>query len=68
MGADFTIFGADVFQVFLTFIAAGAVYGGIRADLKHLSEKAAQAAHNSESAHNRITEHILQFHSRRKDD
>jgi hypothetical protein len=48
------------------FIAAGAIYGGIRADLKISREKADAAFNLAEHAHSRITEHLEQYHTKRQ--
>jgi len=48
-----------IVQLVLYVLAAGAVYGGIRADLRHLHEKADQARESARRAHKRLDDLIL---------
>ena len=64
------MFGGDgslLLQVVTILIAAGAVYGGIRSDLKSTREKAEEAASAARRAHERLDAHI-QFGRRRNDE
>jgi hypothetical protein len=50
---------------FIAIIAgAGAIYGGIRADLKAMHEKLAENAAAAARAHERIDRHVETFHTR----
>jgi hypothetical protein len=49
---------ADLLQIVLTLIGAGAVYGGIRADMRNIRESVARASATADSAHRRIDDHI----------
>lgn len=46
-------------QVALYVLGVGAVYGGIRADLRHLHEKADAAKESARRAHSRLDDLIL---------
>lgn len=46
--------GSLLLQVVTVLIAAGAVYGGIRSDLKAIHERIAQIERAAEKAHDRI--------------
>lgn len=51
--------GGLIIQIALYVLTAGAVYGGIRADLKHLHEKADAARESARRAHRRLDQLIL---------
>lgn len=53
-------------QLAVMLLSAGAVYGGIRSDLKNTREKAEEAAHAARRAHERLDDHIQ--NGRRRDD
>lgn len=58
---------ADVaLKLAMMLLGAGAVYGGIRADLKTTRERAIEALNVANRAHRRIDDHIE--HQRRRDD
>lgn len=54
-------------QLAVMLLSAGAVYGGIRSDLKSTREKAEEAASAARRAHERLDDHI-QFGRRRNDE
>lgn len=45
-------------------VGAGAIYGGIRADLKQLRERVESNAQAVGRAHERMDRHVEQFHAR----
>lgn len=47
-------------SVLVSVFSAGAIYGGIRADLRTLHEKVASAAKSASRAHERIDNHLEQ--------
>lgn len=47
-----------IYQIGLGLLAAGAVYGGIRTDLRWQREKSEAAAQSARRAHERIDEHV----------
>lgn len=47
-----------IYQVAVSLLAAGAVYGGIRSDLKSQHEEIARAQKMADWAHHRINEHL----------
>ncbi len=49
---------SDLLQIVMTLIGAGAVYGGIRADLRNIQESVKHAREAADSAHRRIDDHI----------
>lgn len=55
-----------LWQVVATIAAAGAIYGGIRADLKAMHERIALAAEAAARAHERMDRHVEHFHVRRE--
>ena len=55
-----------VLQLAVMLLSAGAVYGGIRSDLKNTREKAEEAAYAARRAHERLDDHIQ--NGRRRDD
>ena len=44
----------DLLEALYGLFLAGAVYGGIRADLRHLHERIAQLQQTADAAHKRI--------------
>ena len=46
------------------FLGAGAIYGGIRADLKAMHERLKDNATATERAHERLDRHVEQCHTR----
>jgi outer membrane murein-binding lipoprotein Lpp len=54
-----------VWQVVATVAAAGAIYGGIRADLKAMHERVAMAAESAARAHERMDRHVETYHTRK---
>lgn len=56
-----------IWQIVATIAAAGAIYGGIRADLKAMHERITLAAHSVSRAHERMDRHVETFHAHRKD-
>lgn len=55
----------QIFNIFAMLLAAGAIYGGIKADLKSTREKAEAATNRANSAHERISHHVEEFHTRK---
>jgi hypothetical protein len=56
---------ADVLlQIVIGLGAAGAVYGGIRADLRHHAEKIQTVTDTAQRAHERLDAHIEHAHGR----
>lgn len=49
---------ADLWQIALALVTAGAIYGGIRADLRGMHERVAAAQDAAARAHDRIDECI----------
>ncbi len=56
-----------VLQLAVMLLSAGAVYGGIRSDLKAARDKADEAVSVARRAHERLDDHI-QFGRRRDDE
>jgi hypothetical protein len=54
-------------QIAVAIIGAGAVYGGIRADIKNIHERISDTSKSAGRAHDRIDRHVEQFHTRRED-
>ena len=52
-------------QLVVLVLGAGAVYGGIRSDLKATRERADEAKRSADRAHDRINEHIERRHGER---
>jgi outer membrane murein-binding lipoprotein Lpp len=46
-------------------LAAGAIYGGIRSDLKAMHERLKENSDSTARAHERLDRHVEQFHARR---
>lgn len=51
-------FWNTVLQIVGPLVAAGAVYGGIRSDLRALHEKVESALHSASRAHERLDHHL----------
>ena len=49
-----------IYQIAIALLAAGAVYGGIRADIKAMHERIAGAGEAAREAHRRLDRHIEQ--------
>lgn len=49
---------ADLMQIVLALLGAGAVYGGIRSDLRAMHESIRAAAASANAAHRRLDEHL----------
>lgn len=47
-----------VYQVLMAVGTGGAIYGGIRADLRAMREQIAQASQSAAKAHERLDNHI----------
>lgn len=52
-----------IWQVLATVAAAGAIYGGIRADLKAMHQRVAMATEAAARAHERMDRHVEKFHT-----
>jgi hypothetical protein len=53
----------ELVQIILGLIGAGAIYGGIRADLKTMHQRIAEAASSAARAHDRMDRHVENFHT-----
>lgn len=51
---------ALIWQIALAILTAGAVYGGIRSDLKAIHERISSASKDADEAHRRIDTILLQ--------
>lgn len=49
---------SDLVQIASTLIVAGAIYGGIRADIRSMHERISAAANAAAAAHARIDAHL----------
>jgi hypothetical protein len=54
-------------QIIVAIIGAGAVYGGIRADIKNIHERINDTSASAGRAHDRIDRHVEKFHTRAND-
>jgi len=48
----------DLIQIASTLIVAGAIYGGIRADIRSMHERISSAAESAAAAHARLDAHL----------
>lgn len=48
-----------IYQIGAALLLAGAVYGGIRADIKAMHERITAAAEAAREAHRRIDQHLM---------
>ena len=59
MAADLLTLMGYMWQIGAFLVAAGAVYGGIRNDLKRLHEKSDEAQKMAGKAHEKIDQHMI---------
>lgn len=53
-------------QIILALLGAGAIYGGVRADLKAMHQRIEEAAATAARAHERMDRHVESFHTKRE--